>query len=80
MKYHFRVGRGKNVIVDGNTTFEELGFAILREYQMVPDHLFLFEFSNGDNTDSACPFGPMHDGLGNVPIETKIRDRRMAIS
>lgn len=79
MKYHFRVGRGKNIIVDGDTTFEELGFAILREYQIIPDHLFLFEFSNGDNTDSACPFGPMNDGLGNVSVETKIKNRRMDI-
>lgn len=29
MKYHFRAGRGKNIIVDGDTTFEELGYEIL---------------------------------------------------
>ncbi len=77
MKYHFRVGRGKNIIVDGDTTFEELGFAILREYDIMPDHLFMFEFSNGDATDSACPFGPMNDGLGNIFIGMKIKDRNM---
>ena len=79
MKYHFRVGRGKNIIVSGNETFEDLGFKILSEYGIEPDHLFLFEFANGDNTESASPFGPMHDGLGNVPIETKIKNRKMAV-
>ncbi len=79
MKYHFKAGRGKNIIVDGDATFEELGFAILKEYEIIPDHLFLFEFSNGDATDSACPFGPMNDGLGNISIEMKIRDRNMDV-
>ncbi len=79
MKYHFKAGRVKNIIVDGDATFEELGFAILEEYQIIPNHLFLFQFSNGDTTDSACPFGPMNDGLGNIPIEMKIRDRNMDV-
>lgn len=79
MKYHFKFGRGKKLIVGEETTFMELGFAILSEYDMIPDHLFMFQFSNGDNTDSACPLGPMNDRLGNVSIETKIRDRNMAI-
>ncbi len=79
MKYHFKAGRVKNIIVDGDATFEELGFAILEEYQIIPNHLFLFEFSNGDTTDSACPFGPMNDGLGNISIEMKIRDRNMDV-
>ncbi len=77
MKYHFRVGRGKNVLISGNETFEDLGFKILREYHIEPDHLFMFEFANGDATNSACPFGPMHDDLGNVSIEMKIKDRKM---
>lgn len=77
MKYHFRAGRGKNIIIDGDATFEELGFAILREYGIMPDHLFMFEFSNGDATDSASPFGPINDGLGNISIEMKIKDRDM---
>lgn len=41
--------------------------------------MFLLEFLNGDNTDSACPFGAMNDGLGNVSIETNIKNRRMDI-
>ena len=81
MKYHFRAGRGKNIIIDGNDTFVELGFMILREYHIVPDHLFCFEFSNGDSTDSASPFGAFPDGMGmgNVSIETKIKDRKMDV-
>lgn len=35
--------------------------------------------SNGDTTDSACPPGPMDDGLGNVSIEMKIKDRKMDV-
>lgn len=76
-KYHFRAGRGKNIFIDGNATFEELGFAILKEYHIMPDHLFSFEFSNGDSTDSASPLGPINDGMGNVSIEMKIKDRKM---
>lgn len=79
MQYHFRAGRGKNIIIDGDDTFEELGFRILAEYEIMPDHLFLFEFSNGDSTDSASPFGPMNDGLGNISIETKIKNRKMDV-
>lgn len=79
MRYHFRAGRGKNIIVDGAATFAELGFAILKEYQIIPDHLFMFQFSNGDTTDSACPLGPIDDGLGNVSIEMKIKDRKMDV-
>ena len=79
MKYHFRAGRGKNIVLDGTGTFEELGFAILREYRIEPDHLFMFEFENGDATDSASPFGPMHDGLGNVSIEMKIEKRKLKV-
>lgn len=79
MKYHFRAGRGKNIIISGNETFEELGIKILEEYDIVPDHLFMFEFANGDATDSASPFGPINDGLGNVSIEMKIKDRNMDV-
>lgn len=79
MKYHFRAGRGKNIFISGDATFEELGFAILEEYHIIPDHLFRFEFPNGDITDSACPFGPMNDGLGNISIEMKIKDMGMDI-
>lgn len=79
MKYHFRAGRGKNIIISSNETFEALGFKILEEYDIIPDHLFMFEFANGDATDAASPFGPMHDGLGNVPVEMKIEDRKMNV-
>ena len=77
MKYHFRAGRGKNIYIDDSSTFEDLGFAILREYDIDPDHLFLFQFENGDSTDSASPFGPMHDGLGTVPVDSPIKKRKM---
>lgn len=79
MKYHFKAGRGKDIIISGNETFEELGFKILREYHIDPDHLFMFEFANGDATDSASPFGPMNEGLGNVSIEMKIKNRKMNV-
>ena len=79
MKYHFRVGRGKNIMISGDETFEVLGFRILREYRIDPDHLFMFEFANGDATDSASPFGPINDGLGNVSIEMKIKDRKIDV-
>lgn len=79
MKYHFKFGRGKKIIISGNESFESLGFQILEEYNINPDHLFCFEFANGDSTDSASPLGAMHDGNGNVSIETKIKNRKMEI-
>ncbi len=79
MKYHFRVGRGKNIIIDGDATFRDLGLEILGEYGIMPDHLFLFEFSNGDATDSASPFGLMNDGLGNISVGMKIKNRKMDV-
>lgn len=78
MKYHFRAGRGKNIIINGNETFETLGFLILEKYRIDPDHLFMFEFVNGETTNSATPFGPMDDD-GDVSIEMKIKDRNMEI-
>lgn len=76
MKYHFKVGRGKNIIVDGDETFEDLGLKILAEYNICPDHLFLFEFSDGKATNSASPFGPFDDD-GDVAIDSKIKSRRL---
>lgn len=36
-------------------------------------------FSNGDVTDLASPLGPINDGMSNVSIETKIKDRKVEI-
>ena len=79
MKYLFKFGRGKKVIVNGTDSFELLGLKALKEYRISPEHLFSFEFENGDMTDSASPLGPISDGMGNVSIETKIKDREMKI-
>ena len=79
MKYHFKFGHGKKVIINGNETFETLGYKILKEYGISSEHLFCFEFSNGDATNSASPLGPINDRLGNVSIETKIKDRNVEI-
>ena len=79
MRYCFKFGRGKKVIISGNETFEFLGFKVLKEYHISPEHLFCFEFDNGDVTDSASPLGPINDGMGNVSIETKINDRNIEI-
>ena len=79
MKYRFKFGRGKKVVVSENDTFETLGFKVLKEYHISPEHLFSFEFENGDMTDSASPLGSISDGMGNVSIETKIKDRKMEI-
>ena len=79
MKYRFKFGRGKKVVISGNDTFETLGFKVLKGYHISPEHLFSFEFENGDMTDSASPLGPINDGMGNVSIETRIKDRKMEI-
>ena len=79
MKYRFKSGRGKKVVISGYETFEKLGYEMLRQYHIDPDHLFCFEFANGDVTDSASPLGPINDGMGNVSIETKIKDRKLEI-
>ena len=79
MQYHFRVGRGKKLLIDENDTFMTLGFMILDEYGITPNHLFLFEFADGERTNSACPFGPMHDDLGNISIESKIKDMHLSV-
>ena len=52
---------------------------VLKEYHISPEHLFSFEFDNGDMTDSASPLGPISDGMGNVSIETKISERKMQV-
>ena len=78
MKYHFKVGRGKNIIVNGDETFEDLGLKILAEYHIFPDHLFLFTFSNGEETNSASPFGPFDD-YRDVAIDSKIKRRKMEV-
>ena len=38
MKYHFKVGRLKTIIVDENDTFEKLGNLILKAYHIDIDH------------------------------------------
>ena len=78
MKYHFRAGRGKNIIISDTKTFEDLGFAILREYHIDPDHLFMFEFSNGEETNSATPLGPMND-YRDVRIDSKLKSRKLEV-
>jgi len=79
MKYRFKSGRGKKVVISENETFERLGYEMLREYNITPNHLYWFEFANGDMTNSASPLGPMNDGMGKVSIETKIKDRKLEI-
>ena len=48
MKYCFKSGRGKKVIISGNETFEGLGYEMLKAYHIEPEHLYSFEFSNYD--------------------------------
>lgn len=79
MKYSFKFGRGKKVIISGSESFETLGYGILREYHIRPEHIYCFNFANGDMTNCATPLGPINDGIGNVSIETKIKDRKMEI-
>ena len=55
MKYCFKSGRGKKVVISGNETFEKPGYEMLKAYHIQPEHLYCFEFSNGDVTDSASP-------------------------
>lgn len=65
-------------MINGEETFETLGFKILQEYRITPDHLFLFEFSNGEEANSATPFGPFND-YRDVDIDTKIKSRNMEV-
>ena len=78
MKYHFKVGRGKTIVVDESDTFEQLGFVILESYHIDSDHLFMFVFSNGEETNSATPFGPMDD-YRDVSIDAPIKSRKMKV-
>ena len=39
MKYHFKSGRGKIVVINGNDTFEKLGYEMLRQYHIDPEHV-----------------------------------------
>ena len=52
---------------------------MLRQYHIVPEHLYCFEFANGDITNSAAPFGTIDDWMSNVSIKTKIKDRKLEI-
>lgn len=78
MKYHFKVGRGKTIILNDTDTFTDLGFSILKEYRIWPDHLFMFEFENGEATNSATPLGPFND-YREVSIEAKLKSRHLVI-
>ena len=78
MKYHFKVGRMKTIVVDGKDSFEKLGFAILDSYNIRLSHLFLFVFANGDETNSATLFGPMND-YRDVSMEATIESRNLEI-
>ncbi len=78
MKYYFKAGRAKNIVVDESDTFENLGFAILEAYRIDPDHLFMFTFSNGEETNSASPFGTMDD-YRDVLINSPIKNRGMEV-
>ena len=78
MKYHFKVGRGKTIILNDTDTFTDLGFAILKKYRIWPDHLFMFEFENGEATNSATPLGPFND-YREVSIEAKLKSRHLVI-
>ena len=79
MKYHFKSGRGKKVVINGNDTFEKLGYEMLRQYHIDPEHLYCFEFANGDVTNSAAPIGTIDEWMSNVSIKTKIKDRKLEI-
>ena len=74
MKYHFKVGRDKQIVLDASQTFEDLCWAILKAYRIDPDHIFLIEFPNGEETDSGTPLGPM-SGTGNIPLQTPLSDQ-----
>ena len=78
MKYYFKVGRKKPIILSENDSLETLGIAILDAYQIEQDHLFMFTFSNGDETNSFSPFGPMGD-YKDVSIEAKIKSRNLQV-
>ena len=78
MKYHFKVGRLKTIIVDENDTFEKLGNLILKAYHIDIDHAFLFVFSNGEETNSGTLFGPMDD-YRDVAIDSQIKNRKMVV-
>ena len=78
MKYHFKVGRAKNLVLDENDTFADLGFAVLDAYHIDSDHLFMFTFSNGDETNSVCPFGSMQD-YRDVDADSPIKSRQMEV-
>lgn len=52
---------------------------MLRQYHIDPEHLYCFEFANGDITNSAAPFGTIDDWMSNVSIKTKIKDRKLEI-
>lgn len=79
MKYRFKFGRGNKVVLNDNKTFADLGFAILDIFGINPEHLFNFEFANGESTDSVTPFGTVVGGSGNVSILSKLKDRKMEI-
>ena len=78
MKYHFKVGRAKDIIISDSKTFENLGFEILKEYKKYPDHLFMFVFANGEETNSCSPFGPMEDDR-DVRIDMPIKNRKIEV-
>ena len=76
MKYHFKAGQ-KDIILDRDTaTFEELGYEILKAFNIYPSNMFEFEFEDGDFTKAAAVYGSEDDD-GQVVLESKIKDRAL---
>ncbi len=74
MKYHFKAGQ-KDIILDQDTaTFEELGFEILKAFNIYPSNVFEFEFEDGEFTKMAAVSGASDDD-GQVELSSKIKDK-----
>ncbi|OON86649.1 hypothetical protein BXO88_06540 [Oribacterium sp. C9] len=74
MKYHFKAGQ-KDIILDEETaTFEELGYEILKAFNIYPSNMFEFEFEDGEFT-SSTDFPGTSDDDGQVAIASKIKDK-----
>ena len=78
MVYTFKVGRSKTVKMKANQTFNDLCLAILKAYNMYPDHIFYLIFENGEYSESSTPLGSM-SGTGEVSLNTRLKDRKLQI-
>ncbi|WP_197026411.1 IS1096 element passenger TnpR family protein [Oribacterium sp. P6A1] len=74
MRYYFKAGQKDIILDEDKATFEELGYEILRAFNIYPSNMFEFEFDDGEFTTSADSPAATDDD-GQVALSSRIKDK-----